>query len=216
MAPPKPALIAGFFFWSRKMRERRRLFVLEYLVDLNGQAAAKRAGYAEGKAGGRAWELLQRADVQAMIRAEMSKREDRLRITADRILLEYGRIAFSNIARIAQWDAGGLTLLPPDRMSEDDSAAVKSVSIGGRKGSRAQRFALHDKLTALDALARYVGLSTRGKGGRQAMPPHVPLMDPETRVEANRRLAILVERKAKELLEMAASSDGTAKQTGDQ
>ena len=39
------------------LSERHRRFVLEYVIDLNGRAAAVRAGYARGKAGARASNL---------------------------------------------------------------------------------------------------------------------------------------------------------------
>src|SRR5579864_6292230 len=155
------------------MRERHRRFVLEYIIDLNGRAAAKRAGYAPGKAASRASELLHRADVQEMLRVELAAREERTRVSGDRVVREYARIAFIDPARVARWGPDGVTLADSGRMSEDDRAAVKAISVGGRKGARAQRFELHDKLAALDALGRFTGIFTRGKGGRNALPEHL-------------------------------------------
>ena len=85
------------------LRERHRRFVLEYVIDLNGSAAAVRAGYARGKAGGRASELLRRPEVQIAIREEMKERDKRLRLTAERIIREAMCIAFADPSRVAHW-----------------------------------------------------------------------------------------------------------------
>lgn len=56
---------------------KRRRFVEEYIKDLNGSAAAIRAGYSEATAGAIAWELLRIDDVQAAIE-EAKRRRARL------------------------------------------------------------------------------------------------------------------------------------------
>lgn len=183
------------------MRERHRRFVLEYLIDLNGKAAATRAGYAPGKAAVRACELLQRADVQAMLREELAARDARTRVTADRVILEYARIAFSDPARIARWGPDGVELIPSDRLSEDEKAAVRWVSVGGRKGARAQRFLLHDKMAALAALGRYTGTSPRGPHGRNAVPAFAAAPSEEERDAAQRKVMRLIETRAQAIAE---------------
>jgi phage terminase small subunit len=186
------------------LRERHRRFVLEYVIDLNGSAAAVRAGYARGKAGARASELLRRPEVQLAIRDELKEREKRTRLSGDRIILEAMRIAFADPARIAHWGPDGVTLADSDDLTPEDRAAVKLISVGGRKGERAQRFVLHDKLAALHLLARMTGLLTRAPGrGRFAI---LDQDDTRERRDAN---AILRER----LLKIARSgkkADGGA------
>ena len=183
------------------MRERHRRFVLEYLIDLNGRAAAIRAGYAPGKAGARAWELLHRADVKAMIAAEIAARDERLRVSADKLVLEYARIAFIDPSRIARWGPEGVELVPSERLSADEKAAVKWVSVGGRKGKRAQRFLLHDKLEALDALGRFAGIFTRGPGARNALPAYAAPPSAEERAAAYQKVLRMVEARAQAIAE---------------
>jgi phage terminase small subunit len=187
------------------MRERHRRFVLEYIIDLNGRAAAERTGYAPGKAGARAWELLHRADVQEMLQAELKAREERTRVTGDRVIHEYACIAFIDPSRIASWGPEGVTLVSSERMSADDKAAVKRISVGGRKGARAQRFELHDKLAALDALGRFTGVFTRGKGGRNAVPDYASPENRDWRDELRRRIQKMIEQKAAALAEVLAA-----------
>jgi phage terminase small subunit len=152
------------------LKERHRRFVLEYIIDLNGRAAAVRAGYARGKASARACGLLRRPEVQAFLREELAAREQRTRVTGDRIIAELERIGFADPSRVAHWCADGVTLRDSDDMTPDDRAAVKWISVGGRKGAKAQRFEMHDKLAALELLARLTGLMTRQAGrGRFAI-----------------------------------------------
>jgi phage terminase small subunit len=176
------------------LRERHRRFVLEYVIDLNGRAAAIRAGYARGKAGARASELIRRPEVQLAIRAELKEREKRLRLTGDRIILEAMRIAFADPSRIAHWGPDGVMLVDSDDLTADDKAAVKWISVGGRKGARAQRFEMHDKLAALELLARMTGMLTRAPGrGRFALLAQDEAREQrEARAELRERLMQIV------------------------
>lgn len=183
------------------MRERHRRFVLEYIIDLNGRAAAERAGYAPGKAASRACELLRRPDVQAAVQQELKAREERTRVTGDRVILEYARIAFIDPSRIARWGPEGVELVPSDSIAADDKAAVKWISVGGRKGARAQRFELHDKLQALNALGRFTGVLTRGKGGRNALPEDAMRDSKEAREALRAKVQRMIEARAEELAE---------------
>jgi hypothetical protein len=58
---PEPAHPLG---WYGKLSDRQRLFVDEYLIDLNGLAAARRAGYTRSAA----YDFLNRADIQNAIK----------------------------------------------------------------------------------------------------------------------------------------------------
>ncbi|HWE73067.1 MAG TPA: terminase small subunit [Stellaceae bacterium] len=182
------------------LKERHRRFVLEYIIDLNGRAAAIRAGYARGKAGGRASELLRRPEVQLAIREEMKEREKRLRLSGDRIIEEAMRIAFVDPGRIARWGPEGVELIDSDDLTAEDRAAVKWISVGGRKGARAQRFEMHDKLAALALLARMTGMITREPGrGRFAILAKTPdelAADQARREKTMAKLQRLVDAKA--------------------
>lgn len=56
------------------LNPKQARFVTEYLVDLNGAAAAIRAGYSENRAKQAAYELLEREDVKAAIDELQAKR----------------------------------------------------------------------------------------------------------------------------------------------
>lgn len=73
---------------------KQQLFVDEYLIDLNGTAAYKRAGYSgEGNvAESSASRLLSNAKVQHAVNAGKKERADRLRIDGDQVLRNIARI----------------------------------------------------------------------------------------------------------------------------
>lgn len=68
------------------IRDRERLFCHEYLVDLNGAAAAARAGYAESRAKVTASELLAKPAVRALIEELKESRLQRVTADADMVL----------------------------------------------------------------------------------------------------------------------------------
>lgn len=117
------------------MNLRTRQFIREYLIDLNGSAAARRAGYSPRSAGRRAFELLERPEVKAAVRAAMAARARRTNVTADRVLEEFARIAFADLRRVSDWGPGGFRLKPSARLADADAAAVAWVSTGGRNAS---------------------------------------------------------------------------------
>ena len=75
------------------LTEKQKMFVLEYLVDLNATAAARRAGYSEKTADKIAFQLLEKTLVQKAIQEQMEAREKRTLITADMVLQRWWDIA---------------------------------------------------------------------------------------------------------------------------
>ena len=86
------------------MRPMEERFCEEYMIDLNAAGAARRAGYAATTAA-TAYLWLRpdshsyKRGVAQRIRALQEERSRRTGISADRVLQEYARIAFADIAR---------------------------------------------------------------------------------------------------------------------
>ena len=81
-----------------ELNRRQRLFVREYLIDYDQQAAYTRAGYTgtgETKRVG-ASVMMKTYAIKAAIDEEMSKREKRLEIDADKIMDGYAKFAFDD------------------------------------------------------------------------------------------------------------------------
>jgi phage terminase small subunit len=68
------------------MTPRKQRFVAEYLVDLNGSAAAVRAGYSPRSAKQRAFELLQEPEIAAAVKLKTEKNLERVGMTVDEIM----------------------------------------------------------------------------------------------------------------------------------
>jgi len=71
----------------------QRLFVSEYLIDLNATKAAIRAGYSAKSAGSMGHTLLQNPEIKALVEREVEERKVRSNITADLILEEWRTLA---------------------------------------------------------------------------------------------------------------------------
>jgi phage terminase small subunit len=169
--PPRPAFT-----------ERQLAFIREYLVDLNAADAARRAGYSPENANKIAYGLRNQPKIAARIETRQARRSEKKRVTADRVLEELGRMAFSNMADYVEWGPEGIKLRDNALLDEDQTAAVADVEPKGN--GKVARLKLYDKLAALNALARHLGMT----GGRTALGPR---HDNRERRDAN---AILRER----------------------
>jgi phage terminase small subunit len=150
------------------LSDRQRRFADEFLKDLDASAAARRAGYAPRSAPFLATKLRRYPGIAARIAAGIAAKQRAIRIEADRVLEEYARIAFADIGRIADWSNKRLRLKPRRRVAIEDSAAVASpgpVSKSSTRGATLQ-LRLHDKVYALDMLARHLGLLDPRMPGR--------------------------------------------------
>ena len=81
---------------------KQKMFVFEYLIDLNATQAAIRAGYSSKTAKQIGEQNLSKLYMQQAIQAERSAREKRTLITADKVLTELANIAFCNGTEFAK------------------------------------------------------------------------------------------------------------------
>lgn len=142
----------------RPLSVLQQKFVDEYLIDLNGSKAATRAGYSARSAGTMASRLLSYPQIAAAISEGIEARAARSRVTADRVIDEYARIAFSDMCRFVEWGPGGVTLRPSTDMRRIDTACVAEVTETKTATGGTVKFKLHDKRAALDALSKHLGL----------------------------------------------------------
>jgi len=155
------------------LNNQRKMFVKEYLVDLNATQAAVRAGYSERTANEQATRLMTNPDIQAAIQKEMKKREHRTDITADKVLSEYAKIGMSDVTDYLQVvtervlvdrtaegepisEIKQLVLLKDtDSIPKDKLAAISEIK-QAKDGSIS--FKLHDKVRALDSIGKHLGM----------------------------------------------------------
>ncbi len=141
---------------QRPLTGRRARFVDEFMVDLNGAAAAKRAGYSEHGAADYAKFLMRVPEVARAIEERMLAAEGAIRVDADRVLAELALIAFSDIRDYVRLVDGTLELVPSAELDPGAAAAIAFVAPAGKRSGA--RVRLHDKVRALRALMRHLGL----------------------------------------------------------
>lgn len=135
------------------MKTSERRFVAEYLRCGEVAEAARAAGYDPRRARFHGLRLVNKTDVRAAIERGREERAVRTGLTMDRVLLEYGRIAFADLTRVLRWDKEGARLRPK-RELDDVAGAIASITLAPG-GGRPVRVQLHDKPYAFEALGRY-------------------------------------------------------------
>jgi phage terminase small subunit len=153
-----------------KLTPKQEMFVKEYLVDLNATQAAIRAGYSQATAMEQGYQLLRKTSVQTALQVAMNARSQRTEITADRVLEELAKLAFSDMRDFAKWSEAGVTLISSDQLSAEAAACVSEVSQTITKDGGSIKFKLHDKKSSLELLGKHLGLFVErhehtGKGG---------------------------------------------------
>lgn len=139
-----------------KLTAKQKRFCDEYLIDLNGTQAAIRAGYSKNSANEQAAQLLAKLSVSAYISERREKLSQKLEITQERVLEELARIGFSNVKDFVN---GGNNVLELKHIEDSKTAAVAAVKTRlGDDGSVNTEIKLHDKVSALEKLARHLGL----------------------------------------------------------
>lgn len=137
---------------------KQKIFVSEYLIDLNATQAAIRAGYSKRNADKIGPELLGKTRVAEAIQAAMQKREQRTEITQDMVLQELAKIGFSDMKSFSQWGPRGVTLIESGQLTPDQSACVSEVSQTWSESGGSIKFKLHDKVAALEKIGRHLGM----------------------------------------------------------
>jgi phage terminase small subunit len=145
------------------LREMR--FAMHWIRTLNGRESAILAGYSEKDADQRAWRLMKRPRVRAMIALMQERYARDLRIETETTLREFAHIAFANVADFID-DEGRVDL---SKVGRDQMAAVSEIVTEtytegkGEDKETVKRVKLrfHPKTAALESLAKHLGLFER-------------------------------------------------------
>ena len=113
-----------------KLRPKQKMFVEEYLVDLNATQAAIRAGYSAKTASSIGEQNLRKLDIQTAIQEAMKARQERTGVTQDRVIAELARIAFGDQRSVMEWGPSGVKLRDSKSLT-DDQAAIPPRSPSG-------------------------------------------------------------------------------------
>lgn len=165
-APALPAIADPALEYERLLgllEPKPARFVREYLMDLNGAAAARRAGYETSRPDQQAYENLRKPEIAIAVEAGKRAIAAKLAIRTDVIVAEYERCGLSDIGNYLTWGPGGLTMMPSDEVDPEHRRAIAEIQetvIPQEEGDpiRRLKFKLHDKKGALDSLAKHTGL----------------------------------------------------------
>lgn len=142
----------------RKQSTRKRKFVESYCISLNATKAALECGFVESNAHNSGYQMLKKADVQAMIAAKLNE----CTITKERTLREIGRLAYSDPG--ALFDEFG-NLRPIHTLDEATRATIASVEVikknmvaGDGEMDEVHKVKQWDKTKALEMAAKYLKL----------------------------------------------------------
>lgn len=151
---------------NRPITPKQEQFCQEYLIDLNGKAAAIRAGYSEISAANISCKTLDIPAVQDRINELMKKRSDKTEITSNTVLKEILLLAKSDIS--AAYDDNG-NLLPIKEIPEDCRRAIAGIKVfeefegfgkDRTKIGEVREVKFWDKVKALELLGKHLKLFT--------------------------------------------------------
>ena len=146
-----------------QLNQREQAFVAAYLELGNATKAAVEAGYSEATARQQGSRLLSKADVRDAVAAGRQALAEQSLVTREMIEAELAAIAFSDARGALSWEMASdgegreyvrLKLVPSDELTREQAAALAEVRLSER-GFSVKR---HDKLKALELLARMKGL----------------------------------------------------------
>jgi phage terminase small subunit len=135
---------------DRRLTQRQKRFVIEYMEDANQTQAAIRSGYSPHSArriGHRLYHTphIQRA-IARRIERDLKGREKK----KNRLVQELNAIAFFDPREVVKWTQKTVTLIPSVEIPDHVAAAVRSVK-HTRDGIQ---ITFHDKLEAIEKLAK--------------------------------------------------------------
>lgn len=157
------------------LTDRERLFVREYLVDLNAARAAVRAGYSPKAAKVTACRIRNRSRVKAAIDAALAERAAKLEITTERVLREMALLAFANVLDYFTPLPDGTAHVDLSGLTREQAAAIADLTVeefvSGRGAAgrdvRRVKVKLADKSRNLELIGKHLGMFARKPSDRE-------------------------------------------------
>jgi phage terminase small subunit len=167
-----------------KLTPKQEMFCREYLIDLNATQAAIRAGYSSKTAGQIGERLLKKVETQHRIQELQAKRSEKTDITAERVLSEYAKLAFTDLPGIVTFNGVSMSVADFDTLTPEQRACIKKFRVktetkmiaGNPTPVDVVEVELHSKQAALDSIAKHLGMFVERKILQN--PDGTPLMQP--------------------------------------
>lgn len=152
---------------SRPQEDRYREFAQYYTICWNATEAYERCSWTKTKdrrsSQSSATTMLKNLSVQRHIAEIQMEQRKRYAATAEAVIQEWARVAFSDIANYVEWQDGNMSFKDSSALDENTSRAIETLEIrtqvseSGRH-TTTYKAKLWNKLTALEALSKHFGL----------------------------------------------------------
>jgi len=142
---------------------KQKAFCDEYIIDLNATQAAIRAGYSKKTANVMGSQLLTKLSIE--IQAAMDARTVRTMVTADKVLAELAKLAYSNTEDYITIDSEGNASVNLKELTRDQAAAISEIAVDTHTDANGHvtskvKLKLSDKGQNLDRLGKHLKLFT--------------------------------------------------------
>jgi phage terminase small subunit len=122
-------------------------------------------------------------DISQRIALLKEKRNKRVELTSDQVLVELKRIAFSNICDLKiDWDK----VKDWNDLTDDQKAVIAEIKVTEAKGKdwtkTVTEIKMHDKLKALESIAKHIGLYEKDNQQKQVPVINLNLIDSTPRI----------------------------------
>ncbi len=142
---------------SKKLTEKQKLFCKYYLISLNATDAAIKAGYSKKTATETGSENLRKPHIAEYVQKLMDKRAEKIEITADKVLQEIAKLAFSNPTDYIEITGFGVKI--KDLSNLDTTCIAGAKDSFDKEGSyNGTEVKFYDKTKNLELLGRHLGL----------------------------------------------------------
>ncbi len=157
MAHARNARAAKF---KEELTPKQAMFVREYIIDFNITRAARAAGYSEKSANTAGQNFLKYPKIQKAIQDQMERRIARVEVRQDAVISELAAIAFSDMRHFASWGPRGVRVHRSSNLSNSSAACISEISCVDTLNGKNIKIKTHDKLKALELLAKHLGMLT--------------------------------------------------------
>ncbi len=158
----------------------------EYVIDLNGAKAARRAGYSKHSAGDIGAKNIHKPKIARFVQALQSELAERLQVNAQTIVEELARMGLANAADYVKADG---TAKGVNELTRDQAAAVIEVRTTKRGSTVTTVLKLADKRGCLGDVGRHLGIFERDNAQLGEAAAKAALANPGANIETARMLA---------------------------
>jgi phage terminase small subunit len=131
-----------------------------YIKTGNATKAAQGAGYSEKTADVQGSTLLRNPKIRKHLEKYWNKAAETTSITSADIIAELKKIGFAQITDYVSFNGVGVSMKDSAELPPEKVGAISEVSSSDTKYGVNVRFKLHDKIAALEKIARLMGLIT--------------------------------------------------------